>query len=211
MCIRDSLGTPAAGQALLAALAQEQDDRVRTALASALTGYAGDASVYRVLVGAFQQDRSYAVRAAAAGAIGHSGAHDAFERLQTALAAKPDVHVARAIESAMAVTGDPGAVPVLMGYARAGAPLRLRQTALAALASMQGVMQGDHAQEIAALVGQTLHDPYVPLQRQAQGLVATLHLTQYQGELRDQAESLPSRWQRAAAADALKRLTEAGP
>ena len=205
-----ALGTPAGTQALLAALAQP-DDRVRTAVASALTDSARDASVYRALVGLLQQDRSYAVRAAAAQAIGRSGQADAFGVLQAALAAKPEVHVARAIEGALAATGDPKAMPILLGYARPGAPVRLRQSALAALASMPGVMQGQQSQEIATLVGQTLHDPYIPLQRQAQGLVAALHLTQYQGELSDEAQGLPSPWQRAAAADALKQLTGAGP
>jgi aminopeptidase N len=212
MAAAESLGaldTPAAAQALLAALSQK-DDRVRTSVASALTKSAGDTSVYRALVGLLQQDHSYAVRAAAASAIGRSKQADAFGVLQAALAAKPEVHVARAIEGALAATGDPKAVPVLLGYARPGVSVRLRLSALSALGSMPAAMHGEQAQEIATLVGQTLHDPNVLLQREAQGLVATLHLTQYQDELRDEAQGLPSPWQRAAAADALKRLTEKG-
>jgi aminopeptidase N len=130
-----ALGTSAGTQALLAALSQK-DDRVRTAVASALTQSAGDAAVYRALVGLLQQDRSYAVRAAAAQAIGRSKQADAFQVLQAALAARPEVHVARAIEGALAATGDPKAVPILLGYARPGAPVRLRLSALSALGSM---------------------------------------------------------------------------
>ncbi|HEV2212745.1 MAG TPA: M1 family aminopeptidase, partial [Gammaproteobacteria bacterium] len=147
-----SLGTPAAKQALLAALSQ-QDSRVRTAVVRVLAGFHGDAEVFQALSDALQHDASYAVQAAAASGIGHSVTAGAFELLQAKAASRPEIHVARALESALAATGDPRAVNLLLADAQPGKPLRLRLSALNALGAMKDAVEKDHAEEFAVLLG----------------------------------------------------------
>ena len=203
------LATPAAKQALLANLAQ-QDSRVRTAVVAGLGRFPGDAAVYQALQASLQRDASYAVRAAAAASLGKSRLPQAFDLLQAELGAKPEIHVARALVGGIAATGDPRAVPLLLGYAQPGEPLRLRMSALGGLAALKGQVERDHPEEFARLMDEDLHDPYLNLQLEAQGLVASLRLTRFKPELSAAAEHAPSLWLRVSAEDDLKRL-EAAP
>lgn len=206
-----AIGTAGAKAALLANRLQA-DSRVRTSVMEALTQLHGDTEAYQALLAAFQQDASYAVSAAAARGIGRSGMPEAFGVLQAALAAKPEIHVARAIEAGLAASGDPRAVSLLLAAAQPGMPLRLRQSALAGLDAMQSVVRREHLQEFTDLVARTLHDPYFPLQREAQGLVASFQLLQFKPELEAEAIGAPTQWQRDTAKDELAHLqVAAGP
>ena len=203
-----TIGTPTAKAALLAAQPQT-DSRVRVAVMQALSQLHGDADAYQALLTAFQQDTSYAVRAAAAQGIGRSGMSNAFDVLQTALATKPEVHVARAVEAGIAATGDPRAVSLLLSYAQPGMPVRLRLSALVGLTAMQKIIEQDHAEEFAALIGRTLHDPYFPLQQLAQGLVPKFHLMQFKPQITAEATDAPTPWQRGTAQGVLDSLQAA--
>jgi len=207
-----AIGTPGAKQALLAGPVQA-DSRVRTSVADALSRFHGDADAYQALTDTLHADPSYAVRAVAAQGIGRSGMPDAFDVLQAALAAKPEVHVARALEAGLAATGDPRAVSVLLSYAQPGMPVRLRLSALAGLAAMQKIVERDHAEEFATLIGRTLHDPYFPLQQLAQGMVPKFHLMQFKPEIAAEATGAPTPWQRGTAQGVLDSLqaAPAGP
>ena len=205
-----AIGTAGAKAALLVATGQA-DSRVRVSVMQGLSQLHGDADAYQALLAAFRQDVSYAVRAAAARGIGKSGMPDAFGILQAALAAKPEIHVARAIEDGLAATGDPRAVSLLLAAAQPGMPLRLRQSALAGLTTMQGVVQREHLRELTDLVARTLQDPYFPLQQAGGRLVASFHLLQFKPELAAEATGAPTGWQRDTARSELAQLQAAGP
>ena len=200
-----ALGTPAAKRALLAALGQD-DSRVRAAAAQALGGFHGDADVYAALTAALQQDSSFAVQAAAADSIGRSGMTGAFDLLQAKAAAKPEIHVLRAIEGGLAATHDPRAVAVLLADAQPGMPIRVRLSAIAGLASLKDAVQRDQPQAFAELIGKTLHEHFFSLQQTAVSLVATFRLEQFKPELQDEAEHAATPWQRRTAQEALARL-----
>ena len=203
-----AIGTTGAKTALLAAQFQT-DSRVRVVVIEALSQLHGDADAYQALLRAFRQDASYAVRAVAAQGIGRSGMPDAFGVLQAALAAKPEIHVARAVEAGLAATGDPRAVSLLLAAAQPGMPLRLRQSALAGLGAMQSVVQREHPQEFTDLVARTLHDRYFPLQQAAGRLVVSFHLLQFKPELEAEATGAPTDWQRETAKAELEQLQAA--
>jgi aminopeptidase N len=200
-----SLGTAPAKQALIGAFAQA-DSRVRAAAAQALGHWHGDEEAYRTLVGALQGDTSYAVREAAARSIGRSGLPEAFGMLQAQLATQPEIDVQMAVLDGMAATQAPEAVDVLLADAQPGKPIRLRRSALAGLAALQALVERDHAQAFAELVGKTLQDPYFPLHLTGEKLAASFHLTQFQPEIEDEAAHGPTPWQRGMARDVLKTL-----
>jgi aminopeptidase N len=203
-----AIGTPGAKAVLLANRLQA-DSRVRTSVMEALSRLHGDREAYQALLTAFGEDASYAVRAAAARGIGSSGMPEAFEVLHAVLAAKPEIHVARAIEAGLAATGDPRAVSLLLAAAQPGMPLRLRQSALAGLDAMQSVVRQEHLQEFTDLVGRTLHDPYFPLQQMGTRLVVSFRLLQFKLELEAEAAGAPTQWQRDTAKDELAQLQAA--
>ncbi|HET7175363.1 MAG TPA: M1 family aminopeptidase [Gammaproteobacteria bacterium] len=205
-----ALGGDAARGTLLANLRQP-DSRVRMAVVQALGRWHGDAAVFTALADMLRQDPSYAVQVSAAAAIGTSASPEAFPLLQDEFAGHHDVHVQRALLGALAATHDPRAVPMLLAAGRPGSPIRLRLSAFAGLTAMRDLVQRDHAEELASLVGAGLHDTYIPLQQSAQQLVASFHLTQFKPELEAEATQAPSEWQRQIAKAALQQLQASAP
>jgi aminopeptidase N len=199
------LATHDAGEALLKALGQE-DARVRAAAATGLGRLAAEAGTFARLSAVLRGDPSYAVRAAAALSIGRSGATRAFEVLRAERAAAPEIHLASALESALAATGDPRAVDILLADARPGMPVRLRLAALSSLAALRDTVERRRPQELTSLVSRSLQDSYLPLQQAACELIVSLHLVQFDRWLAAQAVGAPTLWQRRTAEQLLAEL-----
>lgn len=199
------LKTTAAKDALIAALSQK-DRRVRAAAALALGQLPGDAAAFASLAQVLHNDPSYAVRAAAASSIGSSGMPQAFEVLRAEREPRPELHLASALEGALARTGDARAANLLLSDAKPGMPVRLRLSALSALESIQAVLERDHSQELTDLLSQALKDSYVPLQQRAEQLVVTFHLVQLEPAIATDAAKAPTLWQRTFAQALLDQL-----
>jgi aminopeptidase N len=189
----------------------QQDSRVRAAAASALGRLTTDPGSFAALTDALHRDPSYAVRAAAALSVGQSGMPTAFDHLQAERAANPEIHVASALEGALAATGDARAAMVLLSDARPGMPVRLRLSALAALPALREAVEREHAQELARLVSGALHDSYLPLEQVAEHLVVAFRLIQLEPELAANATDAPTLWQRTLSQRSLNQLQVAPP
>lgn len=156
-------GAEAAG-ALQDALGQP-DDQVHTA-AAALGKLKGDARVFATESRLLRTDRSHAVQAAAAGAIGASGNPTAFDVLSQHIDPTWDWHLLDALLNAIAATHDPRAVGSLFAWARPGIPEHERDTALAALAGAHFSLSGYQKRELASIAHAAQHDP-VQITREA--------------------------------------------
>lgn len=187
-----------AKESLIEALAQP-DSRVRAGAARALGDLPSDERSYRALAERLEKDPSYAVRAAAALSLGRSGAGGALELLQEQRAGHPEMHLAIALESALAATGTSGAVSALLADARPGVPVQLRLAALGALPQLRHAMDRSQIEVLSAMLSQAMADPYLPLSLEAQQLVMTFHLAPLTARLSEAARSAPTLWQREIA------------
>jgi aminopeptidase N len=204
------LRTNEAKEALLAALSQT-DRRVRAAAALALGQRQVDAAALTALAHALHEDPSYAVRAAAASSIGTSGMPQAFDVLQAERELGPERHVANALERALAATGDARAAQLLLSDAKPGMPVPLRLSALSALGTIRTRLEPDHLRELTDLLSQTLQDSYLPLQREAEELVVSFHLVQFEPAIAADASKAPTSWQRSFAQSLLDQLHSPSP
>lgn len=202
------VGTAQAREALLEALKQA-DSRVRTAALAALRTWGSDADVYAAWVSALEHDDSYAVQAAAAHAIGSvSGAHS-FQVLAGRMAENPDAHVLSAILASLPGTGDERVVDALLANATPGKLVRVRQAALAALASVPVNAIGKYLTELDETLTAALNDGYFPLQLVADDVIAHFSRVEFKPQLETLAARAPLAMQRNAAAKALAELTKA--
>jgi aminopeptidase N len=189
------LATHDARGALLAALGQA-DARVRVAAAAALGHLSGHAETFARLAELLRADPSYAVRAAAALSIGRLGGPRAFEVLRAQWSETAEIHLAAALENALAATGDPRAAEILLADARPGKPLQLRLSALSGLVVLRESVERRHSRELEDLVSRTLRDSYLPLQQAAKELVVSFHLVRFDKDLVAAVAQAPTLWQR---------------
>jgi aminopeptidase N len=200
-----TIGSQEARAALLMAL-QQPDSRVRTAVVEALGSLSKNQAVYNALVNALRSDSSYAVEAAAAKDLGRSGVAEAFDILQAVALANPEIHVWQAALSALAATKDHRAVAILIAQAQPGMPERIRVRALAGLASLRETIGQNHKPELADLVRAGLHDPYYPVQEVSEELVGVYDLSQFEEDIRKEAQAAPMGMQRDAAKKVLQQM-----
>ncbi|MFZ0761492.1 MAG: M1 family metallopeptidase [Candidatus Sulfotelmatobacter sp.] len=198
-------GTEGVKPALLSAL-QQPDSRVRTAVVEALGGLSKDQVVYGALVSALRDDSSYAVEAAAAKALGKSGVAQAFAVLQAEAQTRPEIHVMEATLNAIAATENPRAVEILLAQAQPGVPERIRLYALAGLESVKKTVAHEHAQELVDVVRAALHDPFYPIQEAGEKLVGVFDLSQFEADIRSEAQEAPMAMQRDPAKRVLEQL-----
>jgi aminopeptidase N len=204
------LRTNEARDALLTGLRQT-DRRVRVAAAQGLGQVPRDVGVFAALAQALQNDPSYAVRAAAASSIGTSGLPQVFDVLRDERDRRPERHVASALEAALAATGDARAAQLLLTDAKPGMPIPLRLSALSALATLRGRLESDQLQELTDLLSHTVQDSYLPLRRQAEELVVTFRLVQFEPAIAADASGAPTLWQRTFAETLLDQLRSPQP
>lgn len=179
-----------AKQALLNAMAQP-DGRVRTAAVGALGNFLGDQTLIAKLIRTLQGDPSYAVQAAAAEELGRSGSQSALRALRSRSAAKLQEIVAIGVLNGLAATHDPRAVGILLGYAQAGIPERVREHALADLPKAKGELQRSHAQALARTVADALADNFLPVHELGAELVDVFKLKQFRAVIeRDANEAV---------------------
>jgi aminopeptidase N len=210
------LGGRRAQTALLAALslARQPDDRVRAAVVDALAPFARQSRIYAALVRALGHDRSYAVEAAAARAIGKSGNPGAFAVLREDVApppaaAVPEIHVLQAELAAMAATHDTRAIPILLAWARAGEPERARAAALGALAAVPADPLRARMPALTATVREAIADPDLATRQAGEQLAAEFRLTQFIPEIQADAAA-PFVMQSSFARPILAQLQHAG-
>jgi aminopeptidase N len=182
------LGTGEAKTALLAALRQS-DSRVRTAVVQGLGDLPKDRVVYAALVDTLHKDSSYAAEAAAAEALGRSGAVGAFEVLQGEVAQQPEVHVMRATLDGLVATRDPRGVAILLAQAQRGRPERIRVSALAGLAKLKQAVGTAHAHELVGVVEAALQDPYLPVREAGVELAGVFDLAQFRADIQKDADA----------------------
>lgn len=199
------LGTAEAKAALLGALRQT-DSRVRTAVIQGMESFRQDREVYAALTNTLHNDPSYAAEAAAAQALGRSGAAGAFEVLQAQAVRQPEVHVMRATLDGLVATRDPRAVAILFAQAQPGVPERIRVTALAGLAQLkETVGTPAHAHELTGVVQAALGDAYLPVREAGIELAAAFDLAQFRADIEKDADA-PLNTQRELAQKTLAEL-----
>ncbi len=198
------LGTSEAKAALLAAL-QQPDSRVRTAVVQALGNFPKDRLVYAALVELLRNESSYAAEAAAAEALGRSGAAGAFEVLRAEAALQPEVHVMRATLAALVATGDARAVAILLAQAQPGIPEQIRVKALAGLAQLKPALGAADEHELIGVVQAALQDPYLPVREGGVELTGVFDLAQFRGDIQKDADA-PLDTQRELAQKVLAQL-----
>lgn len=204
----ESLGavaTNTAQSALLSALRQP-DGRVRATAVKALSRFSRDPAAYAALVTTLHGDTSYAAQAAAAKALGKSGAAQAFHELLGVVATKPEVHVMQAALDGLAATHDSRAAGILLAKAQPGVPERVRLTALADLADFLPALQSDHPSQLAGVVEAALQDQFAPVRQAGAGLSGQLKLTQLCPEVQAAARNAPLVPYRDAAEQVLQQL-----
>jgi aminopeptidase N len=182
------LGTGKAKAALLGALRQP-DSRVRTAVVQGLGDFPKDPAVFAALLDTLHDDPSYAAEAAAAGALGRSGAGEAFEVLQAEAVLQPEVHVMRATLDGLAASRDPRAAAILLTQAQPGVPERIRIAALAGLAKLQHAVGSEHTRELVGVVQAGLQDPFLPVREAAVELAGAFDLAQFRADIQKDADA----------------------
>jgi aminopeptidase N len=182
------IGTGEAKAALLAALRQS-DSRVRTAVVQGLGNFPKDRVVYAALVDTLHNDASYAAEAAAAEALGRSGAAGAFDVLQAEAALQPEVHVMRATLDGLVATRDPRAAAILLVQAQPGVPERIRVSALAGLAELKQAVGPAHAHQLIAVVQAALQDPFLPVREAGVELAGAFDLAQFRADIQTDADA----------------------
>ncbi len=183
------LGGAPARTALLESLdpARQPASRVRAAVAGALGRFARRPAVYAALVRALRADPSYAVEAAAAAGIGHSGNPGAFAVLQAEATPGREIHVMQAVLAALAATRAPGAAAVLFARASPGEPERVRIAALGALAALPPALAGADRSALVAAIRGAVRDPYLPTRQGGERLAGEFRLTRFTPEIQADA------------------------
>jgi HEAT repeat protein len=184
-------GTDRAKVVLLVARRQASDSRVRTAIYHALGAFTRDGEVYDAMTDALKYDASYAVRAAAATELGHSGVPQAFVLLQDAAGREQETHVMQAVLGALAATRDPRAWDILLSEARPGVAERIRETALRGLETLRDVVPATRVAEVGDVVRAALHDPFYPTQAVGEELVGAFDLGQFEADIQHAAQDAP--------------------
>jgi aminopeptidase N len=201
------VGTDRAKTALLSAL-QQPDSRVRATVVEALGSFSRDRAVYNALVDALRGDLSYAVEAAAAVELGKSGVAEAFDVLRAEAVAKPEVHVMAATLKGLAATKDPRAAEILLAQAQPGISERIRLSALAELGRLKEAIEQDHGPELVEAVRAALHDSFLPVRQAGKQLVADFNLTQFQADIRTEAQDGAMAFERELAQRVLEQLQQ---
>jgi aminopeptidase N len=204
------LGSPQARSALLEALQLQTDNRVRTAVATALGRFASDSRVYTALVRAMRADSSYAVEAAAATGLGVSRNPNAEQVLAAEARATLDVHVETAVLAALAATRDPSAAAVLLDKAQPGVPESVRAGALVDLVAMKDAVPAADSARVVAVVRAALEDQTVAVLLAGEELVGAFGLTQFRATVARDADA-PLVIQRRLAKQVLQELDATGP
>lgn len=199
------LHTEKAKAALMTALRQ-QDSRVRIAAVEALAAFEHDQSVYGALTARLGNDRSPAVQAAAAAALGGYAQLGAFNILRQAAAKDSEPHVVQGVLEGLTATKDPRAVPILLTDARAGVAERVRLGALKALGSTSGFASASDKGALAGVVRDALADPALSIRLAGESLAGSFGLTAFAGELGTNAQTAPTAFERDAAQVALAQL-----
>jgi aminopeptidase N len=200
-----SIATEKAKTALLSAVNQP-DSRVRSGVFAALSHFARDPAIARVLVSALRNDSSYAVEAAAARSLGKLGDAQAFDVLQAEVLSNPETDVMLAALAGLASTRDSRAVGILLEYAQPGQPERIRVRALSVLEEMKDVVGQDQFTELIRVVGAAIRDPFYLTQEAGEELVGVFHLVQFEADISKEAEEAPLAMQRDTAKQILKLL-----
>ena len=199
------LHTEEARTALMAAL-QQPDSRVRTAAVEALAGFEHDRSVYDALKARLRDDRSPAVQAAAATALGSYVRLGAFSALSAAAAGNDEPHVMQGVLEGLVATKDPRALPILLAHARAGVPERLRLGALKALGGTTGFASAGDRSAITGIVHDALADPTLSIRLAGESLAGAYGLVAFADEIGTNARTAPTGFERDAAQSALQQL-----
>ena len=199
------LHTEGAKAALMAAL-QQPDRRVRAAAVEALAGFAHDRSVYGALTARLRDDRSPAVQAAAAVALGSYTQLGAFSVLREAAASSDEPHVTQGVLAGLVATRDERALPILLADARAGVPERLRLGALKALGGTTGFASASDRSAVAGVVHDALADPTVSIRLAGESLAGSYGLTAFADDIGTNARTAPTDFERDAAQNALQQL-----
>ena len=197
--------TPAAKAALMDALA-ESDSRVRAAAVAALATFKGDPEVYRALLGRLDGDSSYAVEAAAAEAIGTSGAANAFAVLERVAGRGADGHVMGGVLEALAATGDPRAFAILLTDSRPGRPGTLRRESLSALEHVRQLPPGSAREALRATLRAALDDQDLSIRLTGEEAAGVLGVTELRPDIAKLARTAPTAFEQDAAEQALQQL-----
>ena len=197
--------TPAAKAALLGALAQA-DSRVRVAAVAALAGFKGDPEVHHALLGRLDGDSSYAVAAAAAEAIGGSGAADAFSVLERVAGTGADSHIMGGVLEGLAATGDMRAFAILLSDARAGKPETLRRESLNALEHAGPTTSRNTREGLVATLRAALADQDLSIRLTGEEVAGVRGLTELRPEIEKLARTAPTAFEQDAAEQALQQL-----
>lgn len=168
-----TIGTASAKSALLAAL-RESDSRVRSAVVSALGSFAQDREVSEALISVLRNDPSYAVEAAAATDLGRSPSPEAFQALAAKATERPEVHVMQATLSALAATGNPRAIAILVTSAKPGQMERSRLSALAGLAKLAKLADRGQREDMLTVGREAASDPFALTQNAGRVLLEAL-------------------------------------
>ncbi|HXR91783.1 MAG TPA: M1 family aminopeptidase, partial [Steroidobacteraceae bacterium] len=199
------LHTDGAKAALLAALHQS-DGRVRAGAVKAVATFEHDPSVYRALIARLRDDRSPAVQAAAADALGSYGPLGAFDILREEAAKQVEPHVVQGVLAGLVATRDPRALPILLADARAGVPERLRLDALKALAGASGFAPPSDKSAVTGVARDALADATLSIRQAGESLAGAYGLTKFEGEIGTIARTAPTAFERDAAQGALEQL-----
>ena len=198
---------PAAKAALLRGLA-DPDSRVRVAAVEALATFKGDPEAYQALLGRLEGDSSYAVAAAAAEAIGGSGAANAFSVLARAAARGADNHVMAGVLEGLAATGDPRAFVILLSDASPGRPEALRRESLGALEHAGAVAPASTREAVLAALRGALDDQDLSIRLTAEEVAGTRRLTRLRPVIEKLERTAPTAFEQDAAEQALQQLTK---
>lgn len=197
--------TRAAKAALLGALAQA-DSRVRVAAVEALATFKGDPDVYHALLARLDGDSSYAVEAAAAAAIGASGAADAAPVLERVAARGADRHVMAGVFEGLAATGDRRAFAILLSDARSETPVILRRESLGALAHARRTSSKSAREALVTTLRAALDDWDLSIRLTGEGVAGAWGLTELRPEIEAIAQAAPTPFEKDAAEQALQQL-----
>lgn len=183
------IGSAEARAALIDAMHDQPDSRVRAAAALGLGPASGDSDVYAALERALHSDSSYAVMAAAARGIGQSRNAGAEPVLAAEVRAKPEVHVLKAVLSALAATRDPRAASVLLDASQPGVREDVRASALGDLAAMKDSVPSGDLERVVATAGAAVDDPVLTVRLSGEALAGAFGLVQFRDQVARDADA----------------------
>jgi aminopeptidase N len=177
-----------ARQTLLSALNQS-NSQVRAAAIGAMSNFLSDQVVVDALMKALRDDPSYAVQAAAAGQLGHSGSRNAFEVLRSKLATAKDRNVTLGVLNGLTAMKSPQAARIILSYAKPGTPKRIRAAALSHLAALKDELDPADAHTLSDTVGAALDDSFLQVHETAVQLVDVFRLKQFRPAIAQDASN----------------------